>query len=65
MKFWKRIFRKNGIDLAKSILGKYLIRKYENKVIVTKIIETEAYMGVNDKAHVYGNKRQIELSHYI
>ncbi|WP_236874631.1 DNA-3-methyladenine glycosylase, partial [Clostridioides difficile] len=54
----KDFFRKNGIDLAKSILGKYLIRKYENKVIVTKIIETEAYMGVNDKgAHVYGNKK--------
>lgn len=62
----KDFFRKNGIDLAKSILGKYLIRKYENKVIVTKIIETEAYMGVNDKGHMYmAIKRQIELSHYI
>lgn len=54
----KSFFMKNGIDLAKSILGKYLIREYENKIIVTKIVETEAYMGINDKgAHVYGDRR--------
>ncbi|RDY23875.1 DNA-3-methyladenine glycosylase [Romboutsia maritimum] len=51
-------FRKDGINLAKDILGKYLIREYDDKYIVTKIVETEAYMGVSDKgAHVYGDKK--------
>lgn len=51
-------FKKNGIDLAKDILGKYLIREYDSICIVTKIVETESYMGINDKgAHVYNDKK--------
>ena len=51
-------FQQDGINLAKGILGKYLIREYNGKQLVSKIVETEAYMGVNDKAaHVYGDKR--------
>ncbi|MDK2585391.1 DNA-3-methyladenine glycosylase [Romboutsia sedimentorum] len=54
----KEYFKKDGLELAKSILGKYLIRNYDGKTIVTKIVETESYMGINDKgAHVYGDKR--------
>lgn len=54
----KKYFKKDGLELAKSILGKYLIRNYDGKIIVTKIVETESYMGINDKgAHVYGDKR--------
>lgn len=54
----KEYFKKDGLELAKSILGKYLIRSYDGKIIVTKIVETESYMGINDKgAHVYGDKR--------
>lgn len=51
-------YRQNGIEVAKAILGKYLIRKYDGMEIVTKIVETEAYMGVKDKAaHVYNDKK--------
>ncbi|MGL5346674.1 MAG: DNA-3-methyladenine glycosylase [Peptostreptococcaceae bacterium] len=54
----KDYYIKNGIELSKDILGKYLIRKYNEFEIVTKIVETESYMGVNDKAaHVYGDKK--------
>lgn len=54
----KEFFRKDGIELSKYILGKFLIRKYEDKTIVTKIVETEAYMGIMDKAsHVYKDKK--------
>ena len=54
----KKFFQQDGINLAKSILGKYLIRKYDEKIIVSKIVETESYMGVEDKAaHVYGDKK--------
>lgn len=54
----RNFFRQDGIELAKSILGKYLIRKYEDKEIITRIVETEAYMGIDDKgAHVYNDKK--------
>ena len=43
-------FRQDAITVAKSLLGKYLVRRYDNKEIVTKIVETEAYMGITDKA---------------
>ncbi|MGL5507368.1 MAG: DNA-3-methyladenine glycosylase [Paraclostridium sp.] len=51
-------FRQDAITVSKSLLGKYLVRKYDKKEIITKIVETEAYMGIEDKAaHVYGDKR--------
>lgn len=51
-------FRKDAITVSKKILGKFLIRRYSDKYIVTKIVETEAYMGINDKAaHVYNDKK--------
>ncbi len=54
----EKFFLQNGIALAKALLGKYLIRQYSGKAIITQIVETEAYMGVQDKgAHVYGDKR--------
>lgn len=54
----QQFFQQNAIDLAKALLGKYLIRNSNNEIIVTQIVETEAYMGISDKgAHVYGNKK--------
>lgn len=54
----REFFQQDAINLAKDILGKYLIREYNKKQIVSKIVETEAYMGIMDKgAHVYGDKR--------
>ncbi len=54
----KNFYNNNGLHVARNILGKFLIRKYEDKQIVTKIVETEGYMGVKDKAaHVYKDKK--------
>ena len=54
----KKFFENNGIYVAKNILGKFLIRKYKDTQIVTKIVETESYMGIKDKAaHVYNDKK--------
>ncbi len=56
----KEFYIKNSIDVAKGLLNKYLIREYDGKKIITKIVETEAYMGVNDKAsHVYNDKKSV------
>lgn len=45
-------------DLAKNLLGKLLVRKLENNVILRgKIVETESYLGGEDKAsHSYNNR---------
>ena len=51
-------FRQDAITVATNLLGKYLVREYDDKKIITKIVETEAYMGIEDKAaHVFGDRR--------
>lgn len=51
-------FRQDAITVARNLLGKYLVREYDDKKIITKIVETEAYMGIEDKAaHVFGVRR--------
>ena len=46
------------IDLAKELLGKKLVRKLDTGELLSGyIVETEAYLGVDDKAaHSYGGK---------
>nr|CAH7716076.1 unnamed protein product [Callosobruchus chinensis] len=46
-------------DLAVYLLGKCLVRKLDNATILKgRIVETEAYLGGNDKAsHSYNNRR--------
>lgn len=54
----REFFARDTVDVAKDLLGKYLVRETEEGRMAGKIIEVEAYLGVNDKAcHVYGNKR--------
>lgn len=54
----KNFFLNDGLYVAKNILGKFLIREYDNMTVVTKIVETESYMGIKDKAaHVYNDKK--------
>lgn len=43
--------------VAEDLIGKVLVRKYEDKIIKARINETEAYIAEIDKAsHAYGNK---------
>lgn len=56
-------FNADCLDLSKSLLNKYLVRKIEvsdNQYALTigKIVETEAYLGSTDKAsHSYNDKQ--------
>ncbi|MBT8233055.1 MAG: DNA-3-methyladenine glycosylase [Saprospiraceae bacterium] len=46
------------ISIARSLLGKFLISNLDNKSIVTRIVETEAYKAPEDKAsHAFDNKK--------
>ncbi|MEM4318684.1 MAG: DNA-3-methyladenine glycosylase [Candidatus Pacearchaeota archaeon] len=49
------------LKAAKELLGKYFVRNYKGKLLVGKIVETEAYIGPDDKAsHAYSKKIQTE-----
>ena len=47
-----------GLTLARSLLGKVLVRREEGRLSSCVITETEAYMGVTDRAsHAWGGRR--------
>lgn len=53
----EKFYGRSTIKVAKELLGKYLVHEVKGKIIVGKIVETESYVGVTDKAaHVYGGK---------
>ena len=46
------------VDIARRLLGKYLVRRLGGETLVCRLTETEAYIGRCDKAcHAYGYKR--------
>lgn len=54
----RSFYGRNTLVVAKELLGKLLIHKYDGKILCGKIVETEAYTGITDKgAHVYGGKK--------
>ncbi|WP_367566632.1 DNA-3-methyladenine glycosylase [Lacrimispora sp.] len=51
-------YNRDSITVAKELLGKVLVHETGGKRVSAGIVETEAYMGVIDKAaHSYGGKR--------
>ena len=49
--------RKNVLQVSKELLGKLLVTKRERIITSGRIVEVEAYAGVNDKAsHAYGGR---------
>lgn len=51
-------FDRDTVEVAKDLVGKYLIRRYDNLVLAARIVETEAYIGRMDKAcHAYGYRK--------
>ncbi len=53
----RNFYRRSSIQVSKELLGKLLVRKNDNGLLIGKIVEVEAYMGTIDKAaHSYGGK---------
>lgn len=51
-------YLQNTKTVAQELLGKTLVRIYKNKILSGKIVETEAYLGIKDKAaHSYNNRK--------
>jgi DNA-3-methyladenine glycosylase len=50
--------RKSVLLIAKELLGKILVTKWNNTITSGRIVETEAYNGIVDKAsHAFGGRR--------
>ena len=48
----------NSLEISKQLLGKILVTNFNNTITSGIIVETEAYVGLDDRAsHVYNNKR--------
>lgn len=46
------------VQMARALLGKYLVTQFEGQRTAGRIVETEAYRGPDDKAsHAYGGRR--------
>lgn len=53
----RSFYLRDGLDVAKDLLGKTLVKVKDGKRYTFKIVETEAYLGPEDKgAHTYGGK---------
>lgn len=50
--------RDNVVLIARELIGKILVTRFNNQVTAGRIVETEAYNGIVDKAsHAYGGRR--------
>ena len=51
-------FDGDTVEIARQLLGKYLVRRLKDELLVGRITETEAYVGAIDKAcHAYGYRK--------
>ena len=50
-------FKRDTVEVAKSLIGKKIIRNISGNFFCVKIVETEAYLGLEDRAcHSYGGR---------
>ena len=50
-------FLRDTVEVARDLLGRYLVRSINGTLLVGRITETEAYIGAIDKAcHAYGGR---------
>jgi DNA-3-methyladenine glycosylase len=56
--------RKDVVKIARELLGKIIVTNFSGKITSGKIVETEAYVGIIDKAsHSFSGKRTARNEH--
>ena len=54
----RAFYDRDTLEVARDLLGTYLVRRLDGAELVVRITETEAYVGAVDKAcHAYGDRR--------
>ena len=57
-KLTPEFFLRDTVEVARDLLGRYLVRNIGDETMVCRITETEAYIGAIDKAcHAYGGRK--------
>lgn len=56
IKIDRDFYLRDTIRVAKDLLGKYFIRKYKGRLLVGKIVETEAYLHNDNASHSFRGK---------
>ncbi|GFN35489.1 DNA-3-methyladenine glycosylase [Tepidimicrobium xylanilyticum] len=58
MKLNREFYSRNTLTVAKELLGKVLVHNINGEKLKGIIVETEAYLGIRDKAaHAYGGRK--------
>jgi DNA-3-methyladenine glycosylase len=56
--------REDVVQIARDLLGKIIVTNFDGEITSAKIVETEAYIGITDKAsHTYGHRRTVRNEH--
>ena len=56
--------RQDVIRIAKELIGKIIVTKFDGITTSARIVETEAYIGLSDRAsHSYGGRRTARNEH--
>ena len=54
----REFYARDTLTVARELLGNFVVRVWNGEKLICRITETEAYMGVTDKAsHAYGGRR--------
>ena len=54
----RRFFQRDAVTVARALLGQKLVRVIDGQRLAGIIVETEAYLGIRDKAaHTYNGRR--------
>ncbi|RAZ67922.1 DNA-3-methyladenine glycosylase [Planococcus maitriensis] len=54
----EKFFETPTLELSRDLLGKILVHELPGGIVAGRIVETEAYMGAEDRAaHSFGNRR--------
>lgn len=57
-RLYREFYNRNTLIVAKELLGKVLVHEINGQNISAKIVESEAYMGITDRAaHSYGGRK--------
>jgi len=56
--------RKDVVEIAKDLIGKIIVTNFDGSITSGRIVETEAYVAITDKAsHSFGGKRTARNEH--
>jgi len=54
----RRFFERPAVQVARDLIGKFIVRRHRGRLISSIIIETEAYRGPDDRAsRAFGGRR--------